>query len=214
MPKKIDLSDQTYGWLTVLHEHPERKLVGGKKVTQWVCRCKCGNIVILPTRYIREGHSKSCGCMPFSVGDMSKTRPYRIWHGMKERCRNKNNSRFKYYGARGISYDPKWDDFNLFWEDMKDGYSDNLTLDRKDNDKGYCKDNCRWVTQTIQVRNKRNTVLVTYKDETKPLIEWAEQFGLSYTQLTDRVIRRNWSIERALTQPLGDRSKKMQMGIW
>ena len=211
MPKKIDLTGQVYTWLTVLHEHPERRLVGGKKVTQWVCQCKCGNITVLPTRYIRERHSKSCGCMPFSVGNMSSTRPYRIWHGMKERCRTKNNSRFKYYGARGISYDPRWEDFNCFWEDMKDGYSDHLTLDRKDNNEGYCKGNCRWATQTTQVRNKRNTRLITYKGETKPLIEWAEEFSLSYAQLTDRAIRRNWSPERALTQPLGGKNRGVQV---
>ena len=142
---------------------------------------------------------------------MSNTRPYKIWRGMKDRCNRKNNTRFNYYGGRGITYDPRWEDFNSFWEDMKDGYSDHLTLDRKDNNKGYFKENCRWATQTTQLRNKRNTRLIKYKDKTKPLVEWAEEFGLSYSQLSDRIFR-GWNTERALTQPLGDRSKKNTIG--
>ena len=207
MPKKIDLKGQVYGWLTVLHEFPKRTLIGGKKVTQWVCKCRCGNIVIVPTRYLREGRCKSCGCMYRSVDNMSDTRPYRIWYGMKERCDRETNSRYKYYGGRGVSYNSRWKDFNTFWEDMKEGYSDNLTLDRIDNSKDYNKGNCRWVTQTVQVRNKRNTRLLTYKSKTKPLIEWAEEYGLTYNQLSDRIMR-GWDVKRALTQPLGDRSRK------
>lgn len=213
MPKKINLTGQTYGRLIIIHEHPKRIVIGGHKVTQWVCQCKCGNIVVVPTRYLREGRTQSCGCMYTSVNNMSDTRPYRIWYGMKARCKTKTNTRYKYYGGRGISYDRRWEDFNCFWEDMKEGYSDSLTLDRKDNNKGYYKENCRWVTQTTQVRNKRNTRLITYNGVTNTLIEWAEKCGFSYSQLSDRIAR-GWNIERALNQPLGNRERKKELGIW
>ncbi len=210
MPKKIDLTGHRYGILTVLYEDKEFKQLKRCKEYQWVCKCDCGQIITLGQRYLRERDYivKSCGCLFKTADNMSGTRPYVIWFGMKDRCNRKNNTRYKYYGSRGISYEPRWEDFNNFWEDMKEGYADNLSLDRIDNNKNYSKDNCRWVAQTEQVRNRRNTKMLEYKGITKPLAIWAEEYNMTYRQLSDRIYSKCWDIERALTQPLGDRSIK------
>jgi len=88
--------------------------------------------------------------------DMSYTRIYKIWTNIKSRIDNKSNTRYSDYGGRGICLFGQWRDFSVFkdWA-ISHGYSDNLTIDRIDNDKDYCPDNCRWVTQQINSKNRR-----------------------------------------------------------
>lgn len=209
MPKKLDLTDDKYGILTVLSEAHGIEQTTKQKQYFWNCQCECGNTIIVPSRYLRERKHiiKSCGCLFKIANNMSQTRQYRIWFGMKDRCTRENNTRYEYYGARGISYDPKWEAFNDFWEDMKQGYKDTLSLDRIDNDKDYSKENCRWVNQTKQVRNRGNTRTITYKGETKPLAVWAQEYGFTYTCLYDRVVTRGWNLDRAFNQVFGDRRR-------
>lgn len=85
---------------------------------------------------------------------MHKTRIYQIWADMKVRCDNPDNETYIWYGAKGIKYQESWVKFENFYEDMKEGYSDELTLDRIDPSKNYSKDNCRWATKTAQARNR------------------------------------------------------------
>lgn len=80
---------------------------------------------------------------------------YHAWIGLKGRCNNSNHSRYKYYGARGITYCPEWESFHRFLLDMIDGWQPGLTLDRKNNDGPYNKENCQWATQTEQIHNRR-----------------------------------------------------------
>ena len=91
---------------------------------------------------------------------MYKTRQYRIWQWIKERCKKIDNDRCRNYWFRGISYDKKWENFRWFWEDMEEWYSDNLTIDRVDNNWNYNKENCRWANKKEQARNRRNTLMV------------------------------------------------------
>ena len=90
---------------------------------------------------------------------MCHTRQYQTWADMKGRCDNKKNDRYHCYGGRGISYSSKWNTFVGFWEDMKEGYSNDLTLDRTDNDGNYTKENCRWIpmSEQYETRNKPYT---------------------------------------------------------
>lgn len=128
------------------------------------------------------------------------TRLYKIWCCIKDRCCNRNYIAYPNYGAREITICDEWkDDFMVFhdWA-VNNGYADNLTIDRIDNNKGYSPNNCRWATRRQQNRNRRITKLITYKGETKPLAEWCEILGLNYKTVFARLKYYNWSIEKAL----------------
>lgn len=86
---------------------------------------------------------------------MYDTRPMSIYGHMKRRCDTEKEANYSEYGGRGITYDPKWKTFQGFWEDMSEGYSDELELDRIDPDGNYCKENCRWVDKYVQAFNTR-----------------------------------------------------------
>lgn len=131
---------------------------------RWRCICDCGKEVDVLTNSLNSGNSKSCGCMAKEAVSkstarikhgMKGSRPYSIWQNMKTRCTYKKCNVYKYYGGRGITYTSKWETFEGFWEDMKNGYEEGLSLDRIDNDNGYYKDNCRWIPIAMQQRNKK-----------------------------------------------------------
>lgn len=158
MPKKIDLTGQRFGRLTVKGPATNK----GKK-TRWICWCECGGILPITSTHLISGHTKSCGCLQRErTGTAAtrhggrKSRLYTIWEHMRQRCNNPNNKDFRYYGGRGIRITPEWDDFGAFqiWA-LANGYRDNLTLDRINVDGDYRPENCRWVTMAEQNRNKR-----------------------------------------------------------
>lgn len=130
-------------------------------------------------------------------------RLYRVLAHMKKRCYNSDSERYKDYGGRGITICQEWlDDFDNFADWAKSsGYQIGLTIDRIDNNGNYEPDNCRWITKREQNRNKRTNLLVTYRGETKPLIEWCEQLGLRYDPIHNR-IEKGWSVEDAFNTPL------------
>jgi hypothetical protein len=121
---------------------------------------------------------------------------------MRNRCSNKNNDAYKHYGGRGIKVCPEWNTYLAFKEwAVSHGYADNLTIDRKDNDKGYSPDNCRWATMKEQALNRRSTHLITYKDETHSISEWSEILNFPVWTILNR-IRYGWAIEKILTTPI------------
>ena len=166
MPSKINIEGNTYGELTVVKFHENRRNSAGVSVRYWECLCSCGNTIYTPTASLRSGKTKSCGCTTKAIKhNMHNTRIYQIWADMKVRCDCESNSAYKWYGARGIKYQESWSQFENFYSDMKDGYDDNLTLDRIDHSSGYSKENCRWISIAAQQRNKginsRNSTGVT-----------------------------------------------------
>ena len=125
---------------------------------------------------------------------------------MKERCYNDRSEIYKYYGERGIRICDEWlNDFQTFYNwSISNGYTDELTIDRIDNDGNYEPSNCRWVDMKAQSRNKRNNVYVTYNNQTKILADWAKEKGMSRGILSARLIK-GWTFEEAINTPVGDK---------
>lgn len=188
MSKPIDLTGKKFGRLTVI-ERLENNSRGG---TVWKCKCDCGNIKIADGERLRLGKVQSCGCLAsetsrnkFLRHGMSGKRIHNIWKTMCHRCECKNISNYSDYGGRGIRVCQEWlDDFMNFYEwSMKNGYADNLTIDRINNDGSYEPSNCRWVTQRVQSNNKRSSLFVIYKEKRMTVKELSEETGKGYAFL-------------------------------
>lgn len=180
---------------------------------KWHCICDCGNNCYVSTTDLTSGKTRSCGCLRkettsirFKKYAYKDKRLYAIWLGMKSRCQDLHNSSFGNYGGRGISVCDEWkDDFIEFqtWS-VKNGYSDKLTIDRVDVDKGYSPENCRWATILEQSRNKTNSKWVVIGQATRTFSEWCEIFQIKYDVAYGRV-RWGWTPLKALTTPEGER---------
>lgn len=135
--------------------------------TRWLCRCVCGaKTIVYSFNLIGTNTVSSCGCLRqemvaaanFKHGDNTRTKrapEYNIWSAMLDRCNNRKNPQYKDYGGRGIRVDPRWFNYKHFLEDMGRRPSPELTLDRRHNDRGYSKKNCRWATRKEQSANRR-----------------------------------------------------------
>lgn len=134
-------------------------------------------------------------------------RLWKIWSAMHERCELKSHSHFKDYGGRGIYVCDEWNDYLPFakWA-RKNGYADNLTIDRIDIDGCYEPSNCRWVTMKEQQNNKRNNHVVEYKGEKYTLTQLAEKVGIGKTTLRGR-LKMGWSVEDAVEKPVRLRTR-------
>ena len=128
---------------------------------------------------------------------------------MRERCYNKKHKSYENYGGRGIKVCDEWlESFVNFFEwAMQNGYQDNLTIDRIDNNGNYEPSNCRWVTYSEQANNKRNNRCYTYNGMTLTLKQWSERYHINYSALRDR-LNRNIPFQDALTQTKEERKKK------
>ena len=122
------------------------------------------------------------------------------WYSMIRRCDSPNVKEYRNYGARGISYDPEWADFNKFLRDMGERPS-GMTLDRINVNGNYTRNNCRWADKKTQSNNRRNNIYITYRGETKTRAEWNRIAGLPAEVLAWR-LNNGWSMDRAMTTPL------------
>lgn len=139
--------------------------------------------------------------------EMSRTRQYRIYNAMIDRCYKESTTNYRNYGARGIKVCEQWrHSFQNFWEDMKDGYADHLSLDRIDNNKDYSKENCKWSTRSEQNSNTRRTRIMELDGESKTMREWANTLGVSEKSISWRV-RNGWNDHEALRTPFTFRNK-------
>ena len=194
MSEVKDLIGQRFGRLTVI------KSLDGSRNTprKQLCKCACGNITSVITYKLISGHTKSCGCLQRErTSNASKkhglrhTKLYKTWCNMKNRCNNVNNQDYHSYGGRGIFVCDEWrNDFKSFYDwAMSNGYQDDLTIDRIDVNGNYEPNNCRWISNKAQSRNKRNTVKLEVFNEIRPLIEWCEIFNKDYQHAYDILIR-------------------------
>ena len=133
---------------------------------------------------------------------LSHTRLHRIWHSMYCRCYYKTTNQYKNYGGKGIKVCNEWKHIEGFinfynWA-IHNGYKEELTLDRIDNEKDYCPENCRWSTPKFQSNHKTNNVYYTYKGKMQTSKQWCDEYNISQTTFKDR-LKRGWTLEQALT---------------
>lgn len=191
-----DITGKKFGKLTALyrlHNYHDNTM------TYWLCVCDCGNFVEVRGARLRQGNTKSCGCLRVTHG-LCDTRLYNVYDNMKQRCNNPNNKDYKNYGKRGIKICNEWenDKQNFFTWALNNGYNDTLTIDRIDNNKGYSPDNCRWVDRTYQNRNRRVNRNITINGKSHCLSEWCEILNLNYNTVWERIHKLQWTIEEAL----------------
>ncbi len=184
--RKIDLTDQRFGRLTVIKEAPKRK-----KTSMWLCKCDCGNSAVVSVSDLRRGHTKSCGCLRVDINTthgIYNTKLYRIWHEMQRRCNDHNKTAYMRYGGRGISICSEWDDPKMFYDwAMANGYEEGLQIDRIDNDGDYEPNNCQWVTAKENCNNRQTNVTIELNGQTKTVMEWSRITGIPHSTIRSRI---------------------------
>lgn len=200
--KFIDLTGKTFGLWTVI----KRGSNLGNRV-RFLCRCKCGTERLVKPNSLVRNLSKSCGCIRiekitthgFSIRVRSTKlvhTEYQIWQGMIARCTNYNNTSYKNYGGRGITVCKRWLKFENFLKDM--GLRPEKTsLDRINNNKGYCKSNCRWATKEQQSNNRKDNIILKYKGKSLSLSQWARYLKIPISTVQNRY-RRGFSLKEIL----------------
>ena len=201
--KVIDLTDQIFGRLTVLNREGSDE--DGK--ARWRCLCECGIETIVIGKNLRNGATRSCGCLHretvssrftkhgHTIGGISPT--YTTWCNMLGRCTNANLPTTARYMGRGITLCDRWLEFANFLSDMGERPK-GMSIGRKDNENGYCPENCRWETMVQQNRNKNNNRVLELNGERRTVAEWAELLGVPQGRLRAR-LQRGWTAERVLT---------------
>lgn len=215
----IDLTGQQFNRLKVIRRAPNR----GKQ-TYWLCECQCENKTLKEVRGadLKNGTTKSCGCWKKEVDmqkikefnksigyeehGMSDSRIYSIWLDMNRRCADENRERFKDYGGKGIEVCNSWKNSFKSFKDwaLANGYSEELTIDRIDNNGDYEPDNCKWSTYKEQNNNRGYHRFVEINGVVKNVTQWCEELGMDKHLVRSR-IHKGWSEEEALLIPIGVR---------
>lgn len=230
--KKENLIGQRFGRLVVIDEAPRQLAKRGDYYrTRWLCRCDCGNVLEVNANSLKNGSSKSCGCLRRELESERATKHgftkgykveslYSVWNAMKLRCYNPNNKAYKNYGGRGITMCDEWlNDYATFrsWA-IANGYDENAkygdcTLDRIDVNGPYCPDNCRWANAVEQQNNTRKNHYITYNGATKSIAEWARETGIADDTIYQRIGKLGWDPIKAITKPMRKVKKRKMESV-
>lgn len=201
MSRIIDLTGQKFGRLVVI------KRINNDNCGRhrWLCRCDCKgkNEVIVRGDSLKSINTKSCGCLQIEKVTRhghSNDKIYIVWKQMIQRCTNPNNKHWKDYGYREITVCDRWlgeNGFIHFLEDIGEA-PPGLTIERKKNNLGYCKENCKWATKKEQMRNTRDNLRIIHNGKTRLLIEWSEETGIPYGTLYTRIYKLNWTNRKSI----------------
>jgi len=205
--KKLLKVGEKFGKLTITAHHISQ---GHRRM--WPCKCECGNTAMVSTKALRNGHTKSCGCLVLTQEGKSKSKMYSTWRGIKRRTRDPKYAGYAHYGAKGIQMCDRWfNSFAAFCEDMGTKPTEQHSIDRINGDGNYEPGNCRWATAETQNQNRReyNTRL-TFNGKTQTIAEWSRELGIGQTTITQRLYSYGYSVERALGEPV---KKRNNIGI-
>lgn len=191
----VNMKDMIFGRLTVI-ERSENDKHGN---TKWLCKCECGNEVVVLGHSLRQGRTRSCGCLLsessknrmtklLTKHGMASTKIYKVYVSMRERCEKPSSSEYHRYGGRGIRVCDEWkDDRTSFFEwALTNGYKEGLEIDRINNDGNYEPSNCRWVTSLKNSNNTSRNVFLEFNGETHTMAEWSRILGISVSTLYSR----------------------------
>jgi hypothetical protein len=208
--RAIDVTGQRFGRLVVVSRANVRK-----GYAAWNCVCDCGANVVASGSNLRNGQTRSCGCLRrettasrslthgHSVG-YAYTGTYSSWCNIKARCLNPQHKNYARYGGRGITVCERWrDSFQSFLEDMGEKPA-GAWVERVDNERGYEPGNCVWATPREQNNNRRDSRFLELNGHKQTMAQWARELGLTVGTLFSR-LDRGWSVERALTEPVDKR---------
>lgn len=201
MPKLIDYTGQQFGRLTVI----KRLLISNgynSRVVECLCNPEyggCGKTTTVDLSRLIDGAVVSCGCYRKERATKHghhKVPEYKTWVNIKQRCYNEKNDQYNDYGGRGITMCDEWlESFEAFYRDMGPRPSPSHTVERTDNDKGYCKENCKWATRLDQNNNTRRNVFYAYNGTYKTLAAWCREFGLEYNAIYQKITRGGQTFE-------------------
>lgn len=206
----IHTGGERFGRLVVIRQSEN---IGGRRA--WHCQCDCGATCNVTGKALRQGGTKSCGCLHSDLVSArmkvqmlkhghcrtdirtGQTKTHRAWNAMLSRCRNKNVKNYKDYGGRGISVCERWLKFENFLSDMGEAPS-GLTLDRINVNGDYEPGNCRWADWKTQQLNRRNNHWITFGGRTMTITQWEKEAGFPQGKISQRM-KHGWTLERAIT---------------
>lgn len=220
MSRFIDLTGLRFGRLIVVREEEKDKFGH----TKWLCRCDCGQEKIIYGNSLRQGSTKSCGCLSIEItvkrnlkhghskrSGYSKT--YRVWDHMIQRCNNSNCKAYEDYGGRGIGVCARWDisqggSFENFLNDVGEQPGKGYSIDRVNNNGDYSPNNWKWSTNKEQMRNTRRNRTEIFNGKNQCRTDWAKEYRMSTSALIQRLDKLGWTIEKALTTPVRKKRTK------
>ncbi len=200
---KISFGDR-YGKLIVVKELSPFILPSGQKNRKFLCKCDCGKLTEVRLMHISRGKIKSCGCLSGEKHNLSNSKIYNKWRAMMTRTSKNGIDSHRYYD-RGITVCNEWQNsFTAFYEwALNNGYKDQLQLDRIDNNKGYYPENCRFVSNIENLKNREITKHIIYKGLDYVYMDLIRTKGLvKHENTIKNRIARGWTIEDAFDKPI------------